>query len=132
MRNWPLVALVALSVALWACAEGQHARPELPQSVSPGWKLTSLNPSAAPAEVPAGGSPECWQAIYSGTGAAQIWLCRYSSETGAFDAAQRANAAAQTVKFQEGEYLVLAKWNNAPKADLTALIRAVQKTLNKK
>ena len=132
MRKWPLVALLALSVALWACGEGPRAKPEVPESVSPGWKLTSLTPSGAPPEVPEGGSPNCWQANYAGSGAAQIWLCRYSDTTGAFDAAQRARAEAQTVKFQEGEYLVLVKWNNAPRTDLTALIRAVQKDLGRK
>jgi hypothetical protein len=126
------VAWVALSVSLLACGEGRRARPELPPSVSPGWRLTALAQSAAPPEVPAGAIPECWQANYAGTGAARIWVCRYGNETGAFDAAQRARAEAQTVKFQEGEYLVLVQWNNAPKADLAALIRAVQKTLSGK
>ena len=126
------VALVALSVFLVACGENQPAKPQLPASVSPGWKLTALTQSAAPQEVPEGVKPECWRANYGGTGTAQIWLCRYSAETNAFDAAQRARAGAQTVKFQEGEYLVLVQWNNAPKADLAALIRAVQKTLSRK
>jgi hypothetical protein len=126
------IALVAFSVSLLACGEGRSAKPELPPSVSPGWKLTAFAHSAAPPEVPAGTIPECWQADYAGAGAARIWLCRYSNETGAFDAAQRARAEAQTVKFQEGGYLVLVRWNNAPKADLAALIRAVQKTLSGK
>jgi hypothetical protein len=127
------VALVALSVFLVACGENQPAKPDLPASVSPGWKLTALTRSVAPPpEVPEGGKPDCWQANYGGTGTAQIWLCRYSAETNAFDAAQRARAGAQTVKFQEGEYLVLVQWNNAPRADLAALIRAVQKTLSRK
>jgi len=127
------VALVALSVFLVACGENQPAKPDLPASVSPGWKLTALTRSVAPPpEVPEGGKPDCWQANYGGTGTAQIWLCRYSAETNAFDAAQRARAGAQTVKFQEGEYLVLVQWNNAPRAALAALIRAVQKTLSRK
>ena len=126
------MALFGLSVLLVACGEGGPARPELPESAPPGWKLTSLAQAAAPPEVPAGAAPVCWQANYAGTGTAQIWLCRYNAETSAFDAAQRARAGAQTVKFQEGEYLVLVQWNNAPKADLTALVRAVQKTLSRK
>jgi hypothetical protein len=128
MRIWLLFALLTLG----SCGEGQRGKPELPESVSPGWKLMSLQATAAPAEVPAGGTPECWLANYAGAGAAQLWLCRYNAETGAFDAAQRARAEAQTVKFQEGAYLVLVKWNNTPKTDLTALIRAIQKTLGKK
>jgi hypothetical protein len=126
------IALFGLSVFLVACGKAGPARPELPASVPPGWKLTALAQSAVPPEVPAGAMPDCWQANYAGTGTAQIWLCRYNAETSAFDAAQRARAGAQTVKFQEGEYLVLVQWNNAPKADLTALVRAVQKTLSRK
>lgn len=43
-----------------------------------------------------------------------------------------ARAAAQTIKFQEGNYLVLVNWNDIPKADLTALVRAEQKALQRK
>jgi hypothetical protein len=132
MRNRLLIALFTLSVALSGCSEGRRASPELPESVSPGWKRTDLQESAPPPEVPAGGSPVCRQATYAGSGNAQIWVCRYGDATAAFDAAQRARAEAQTVKFQEDEYLVLVKWNNAPKTELTALIRAVQKTLTRK
>jgi hypothetical protein len=31
------------------------------------------------------------------------------------------------VKFQEGSYLVLVRWNNAPKAAIGALVRAIEK-----
>jgi hypothetical protein len=126
------IALLGLSVFLLACCRSGPARPDLPESVPPGWKLISLAQAAAPPEVPAGAMPDCWQANYAGAGTARIWLCRYNAETSAFDAAQRARAGAQTVKFQEGEYLVLVQWNNAPKADLTALVRTVQKTIGRK
>jgi hypothetical protein len=45
------------------------------------------------------------------------------------NAVQRARAEAQAVKFQQGPYLVLAKWNDVPKASLTALVRAIQKAV---
>ena len=48
---------------------------------------------------------------------------------GAFDAVQRARAEAQTVKFQVGVNEVLVHWNNAPKTNLEALIRTIQKAL---
>ena len=76
--------------------------------------------------------PQCWKAQYEGVGTAEVWACGYRERGSAFDAVQRAPAAAQTVKFQEGKYLVLVKWNGVPKANLTALIRAVQKTLSPK
>jgi hypothetical protein len=101
----------------------------MPDSVSPGWKLSSFEKSAVPSGVPADGSPECWKADYAGTGVAEAWICWYGSTGNAFDAAQRARAEAQAVKFQEAHYFVLVKWNNAPKAGLTALVRAIQKAL---
>jgi hypothetical protein len=102
------------------------AKPDLPQSVSPGWKLVSLDRAAAPDGIPPDGSPACWKAEYAGPGSAQVWICGYKASTSTFDAVQRARAEAQTVKFQQGANLVLVKWNNVPKARLTALVRAIQ------
>jgi hypothetical protein len=118
---------------LWAaCGSSGSRKPDIPDSVSPGWKLNSIAASAVPAGVPADGSPDCWKADYSGQGSANVWLCWYKATANAFDAVQRARAEAQTVKFQEDHYLVLVSWNNAPKANLTALIRALQKSLQPK
>jgi len=104
-------------------------KPDLPVSVSPGWKLSSLDRSPAPPGIPPDGSPDCWKADYEGQGSAQVWLCRYKAEAGALDAVQRARAEALTVRFQEGSYLVLVQWNNVPKASLTALVRTIQKVM---
>lgn len=111
------------------CGSSSPPKPDIPDSVSPGWKLSSLNKAALPSGVPSDGSPECWKAQYTGTGAAEAWICWYKSTANAFEAVQRAHAEAQAVKFQEEHYFVLVKWNNAPKANLTALIRAIQKAL---
>ena len=111
------------------CSGGRPAKPEIPASVSPGWKLSSFERAAIPAEIPASDSPDCWKAEYEGAGSATVWVCGYKARASAFDAVQRARAEAQTVKFQEGAWLVLVKWNNAPKTSLTALIRAIQKAL---
>jgi hypothetical protein len=85
-----------------------------------------------PPGIPSTNPPECWKAQYTGPGAADIWVCGYKVESSAFDATQRASAEARTVKFQEGKYLVLVKWNAVPKTSLTALIREIQKTLKPK
>ena len=120
----PLAALLTGS-----CASGPPPKPDIPDSISPGWKLASLNKSALPSGVPADGSPECWKADYAGSGTVEAWICWYKSTGNAFEAMQRARAEAQKVKFQEEHYFVLVKWNNVPKANLTALIRAIQKAL---
>ncbi len=79
--------------------------------------------------LPTDGAPSCWKATYGGPGTADVWLCWYRQSANAFDAMQRARAEAQTVKFQKGHYLVFVKWNNAAREDLTALIRAIQKSV---
>lgn len=114
---------------LTACASGPPSKPDIPASVSPGWKLASLDKSSLPAGIPSNGAPACWKANYAGQGSADVWVCWYKVSANALDAVQRAGAEAQTVKFQEGRYLVLVKWNNVSKADLEALIRALQKAL---
>lgn len=127
-------SLLFASLLLAGCGGGaSNAKPELPASVAPGWQLASLADTPVPPEIPkAGTPPACWKADYAGQGTAQIFVCRYAAEAGAFDAAQRVPAEAQAVKFQSGEWFVLVKWNGTAKADLTALIRAIQKALAKK
>jgi hypothetical protein len=104
-----------------ACASSHPPKPDIPDSISPGWKLSSL--------VPSDGDPACWTAEYAGPGSAEVRICWYKATVSAFEAVQRARAEAQTVKFQEEHYFVMVKWNNVPKTNLTALVRAIQKAL---
>jgi hypothetical protein len=85
----------------------------------------------APAGIPADGSPQCWKAEYAGQGpaSAEVWTCWYRIRGNAFDAVQRARTEAQAVKFQAGSYLVIVRWNGAPKASVGALVRAVEKVM---
>ena len=124
-----LSSLLLAAIATVSCGGGSRARPDLPSSVAPGWTLASLDSVAAPPGLPAGGSPTCWKAVYSGPGSVQVWICGYASETSAFDAEQRTRAEAQTVKFQEGSRLVIVQWKEAKRTDLEALIRTIQKRL---
>jgi hypothetical protein len=129
IRRRESFSLLFSSMLLASCSSGQHSSPDLPESISPGWKLSSLDRSGAPPGISRDGSPECWKADYKGEGSARVWVCRYGAESSAFDAVQRARAEAQTVKFQKGRYLILIQWNNVPKASLTALVRTIQKAL---
>jgi hypothetical protein len=125
-----LSSLLLAAIATFGCGGGSTARPDLPNSVAPGWTLSSLTNIPPPPDLPAGGSPTCWKAVYSGPGSAQIRVCGYASETSAFDAEQRTRAEAQTVKFQEGRRLVIVQWKNTKKTDLESLIRTIQKRLH--
>lgn len=123
------------AIALVACGPGAPSKPDLPASVSPGWQLKSFDTTAKPADVP--GAPVCWLARYSGAGdnapaTADATVCGYPTTGGSFDAQQRSRAEAQAVKFQEGKYFVLVKWTGANKTLTTALVRAIQKSLETK
>jgi hypothetical protein len=114
---------------LAACGSAPPARPPIPASISPGWKLTSLASAPRPAEVAPDGDPTCWKAAYTGDGTAEASICWYRVSGNAFEAVQRTRAEAQAVKFQQGKYFVLVKWNNAPRAEIGALVRALEKAL---
>ena len=66
--------------------------------------------------------------------ARKVWACGYlqSASGSAFNAEQRARAEADTVKFQEGKYLIVVSWRGGSRAEVTALIRGLQKALQVK
>jgi len=122
--------LAGLAIALMGCGEMAMApKPELPVSVSPGWSQKSFAKAQPVAGLPAGVRAQCWKAEYEGSGAAEIWICGFNGEGSAFDAAQRYPAGADRVKFQAGKYLAVVHWSGGSKADVTALVRAIQKSL---
>jgi hypothetical protein len=114
-------SLLFISLLSCECASGPPLKPDIPDSVSPGWKLSSLAKS--------NDSPNCWKADYEGAGNVEVKICWYKATASAFEAVQRTRTETQTVKFQVERYFVLVKWNNVPKTNLTALIRAIQKSL---
>jgi len=117
-----------MSVA--GCGPGEPAKPDLPGSVSPGWTLRKMEASAPPEHVPKGGTPPmCWRADYTSEGEATVWACGYRVSGSAFDAWQRMNSAANEVKFQKGQYLVIVQWNNVSQTSITALVSALQRSL---
>ncbi|HYA17353.1 MAG TPA: hypothetical protein VEF06_07800 [Bryobacteraceae bacterium] len=121
-----LFAALLAGTLLSGCSPSPPPKPDLPASVSPGWKQDSFASIPKPADLP--GSPECWKAHYSGQGTAEVEVCGYPN--GAFDAAQRAAAQGQTVKFDQGKYFVRVRWNDSAKPAVTALVRAIQKSLH--
>ena len=67
----------------------------------------------------------CWKADYTGPAGAvaETWVCGYAQS--AFDAMQRARAAANTVKFYKGRYLVMVRWNGGTRGDMMALMHGL-------
>ncbi len=114
-----------------ACAPGDAPKPDLPNSVSPGWTLKQTE-TGSPDKLPQNGTPPvCWKAGYEdkGEGDATVWVCGYRVSASAFEAAQRMPPAAQQVNFQKGRYFVVVHWNNVSQTSITTLIRAIQRRL---
>jgi hypothetical protein len=127
------IVVAGFGLGLIGCGGGAvPGKPELPQSVSPGWVQKSFVHVDPPAGLPGGQKVDCWKAEYAGSGTAEVWTCGYAAESGAFDAAQRFGSGADRVKFQVGKYLVITEWSGGSRADVTALIRAIQKDLGSK
>jgi hypothetical protein len=127
-----LLSVALVSSVLAGC--GQTAfpdKPDLPQSVSPGWTMKSYESAGAPEGLPAGAQPRCWKADYAGAnqGSAEVWACGFQQESSAFNAMQRARAGANTLKFQNGRYLAVVRWNGGRQADLVALMRVLEGSL---
>ena len=132
MGRRALISLLLAALNLAGCGAGAPpARPELPLSVAPGWTRKSWERSSPPPGIPTPVAAECWKADYAITGTAEVWVCGYAQEASAFDAMQRARAEADTVKFQAGRYLAIVKWAGVSRAEIFALVRAVQKALGK-
>lgn len=122
-------SLLFAALGFAACSAGPPAQPDIPNSISPGWKLAAIAKSARAAELPPDGSPTCWKADYAGQGSAEAWLCWYKETANAFDSMQRVRAEAQAVKFQKAHFFVLVKWNNVPRVNLMALVRGLERAL---
>jgi hypothetical protein len=120
---------VALAAFCAACGPGEPKKPDLPASVSPGWKQTKMEAGGAPERLPQGSpAPVCWHAEYAGEGPVTVWACGYPAEETAFEAVQKMTPAAEEVKFHKGRYLIVVEWKNVSQEGITTLIRAIQRS----
>jgi hypothetical protein len=122
--------ILLLALIMAACGVASPpGKPDLPASISPGWKMKTYAAAPPPEGLPDGFKPVCWKADYEGSGnaVAEVWICGYA--VSAFEPMQRARAAANTVKFYKGRYLILVRWNGGTRTDVTALMRGLENAL---
>ena len=128
---------ILLLTAAWLTGCGKDApppKPELPKIAAPSWNLGAYDAAPPPPGLPASTQPPtCWKAAYNGTPPATVWVCGYPTGGGAFDAVQRTATGANTVKFEEDRYLVIASCpalnDPAARDGFQNLVRAIQQKL---
>jgi hypothetical protein len=114
-----------------ACGPGETAKPDLPASVSPGWKQTKSESGGAPARLAQSTPPQaCWRFEYAGEGPVTVWACGYRASASAFEAVQKMTPSASEVKFHRGRYLIVVDWGaGVSHTGVTVLVGAIQRSL---
>lgn len=124
---------VLLAACAVSCGPADARKPDLPASVSPGWSLKQMASATPPARLPQSATPPvCWKADYAiagDDGSATVWVCGYRVSASAFDAAQRMTPAPDEVRFQKGLYFAVVEWSRVSRANITALVSAIERTL---
>ncbi len=109
------VILSVLSVA--GCASRSEA-PELPKSITPGWRLESFGKKGAE-----------WDGTYGGPGTAhvRIWAIHGSAE--GLDRVQKWKAQANTVVVYSERYFAAVDWSGAERTEAGMLVRGLERAL---
>lgn len=118
---------------LAACGRPSPVPPEtlLPPALA-SWnreELSAVPPSAAPAEVRALGLERAYRASYRGAGAVQVTFYSMSSQTAAFELAQKWPPAPDSVVFHQDSHFVALHWRDSPRAGLQAFVTALRNHL---
>ena len=123
-----------LALALGACRQRTPLPSLLPETVANVWRRTSLRElsvSDAPDPVPRSSIRRLEIAGYEGPGKLEARVYEMSSQGVAFDLVQRWRPSADTVFFNQGEFLVVVKWEQADRQALRDFVRELESRLPK-
>src|SRR3954454_903046 len=101
-----------------------------PPTLGDGWRLQSTEPipiSAAPEGVQKYEMRRAQTARYEGSGTVSVAAFEMTSPAVAFEIVQKWRPVPDTVVFDKKNYFVIVKWENADRAALTSLVRALEK-----
>lgn len=123
---------VLLSVlTLLRCSRAGVEQPELPRSISPGWRLLrveSMDISTSPRQVREARPENAWIATYSGDSIAHVRIWAIPRPLG-LELVQRWRAEANTVVFYSQHYFAAIDWKEPDAQKASALVRAVERAL---
>ncbi len=92
--------------------------PELPKSISPGWRLAGFARAG-----------DGWQGGYSGPGTAQVRIFPIASQAAGLDRIQKFQASATSVAFYSEHYFTIVSWKGAGSEQIRPLIKALEGNL---
>ncbi len=115
MPRWTGIFPSVLILLFAACARRVEP-PDFPKSVSPGWRLDSVNkPQQAE-----------WTAHYTGPGAAHVRVWAIKGFEEGLDRTQTWRAQPDTVVFSSDHYFVAVDWAGVDRPQASALVRAIE------
>jgi hypothetical protein len=125
-------ALLPLAALLNSCGKKQPPPDLFPETVASVWRRAAspAGPAGAADPVPAGSVRQMLTANYSGAGRLQARAYELTSPAVALDVVQRWRPSADTVFFHRENWLVVVKWEDAPRADVQAFVRETEKRLD--
>jgi hypothetical protein len=126
-RTWMWLAL-----ALSACRQRSTPLDLLPETVTNVWRRGSLlEPpvSEAPDPVPRTSVKRLQTAVYEGPGKLEARVYELTSSAVGLDMVQRWRPSADTVFFNQGDFLVVVKWQQADRQALHDFVSELEKRL---
>ncbi|HTX33651.1 MAG TPA: hypothetical protein VME43_01470 [Bryobacteraceae bacterium] len=129
-RAWIAIATVLAMAA--ACRENTPPFTLLPQSVTGGWRRTSLVRTPvdeAPDPVPRNAVTRLETAEYQGPGKLEARVYELTSPEVGVTLSQRWRPSADTVFFSRGRYFVVVKWEQADRTALRDFVRELEQSI---
>ncbi len=128
-RLWVLLSVLTLL----GCSARETPAPDLPKSISPGWRLASFEKTDllnAPDSVKAAHPTAAWRGTYSGPGTAHVRVWAVPGATG-LDLVQNWRAEPNTVVLYSDRYFAAVDWAGADRVQAGALVRAMERALGR-
>lgn len=128
-RLWVLLSVLTL----FGCSARETPAPDLPKSISPGWRLASFGKAdlaSAPDIVKAAHPQAAWLGTYTGAGTAHVRVWAVSGATG-LDLVQNWQAEPNTVVLYSDRYFTAVDWAGTDRVQAGALVRAIERAVGR-
>jgi hypothetical protein len=125
---------IGLALVLSACREKAKPLDVFPETVATVWHRTSLQElpvSEAPDPVPRTSVNRFQRAGYDGAGKLDARVYELTSSAVGLEMVQRWRPSADTIFFNQGQLLVVVKWEKADRQALQSFVRELERRIPK-